>query len=380
MNKWILGTAFLFVLGCQNNENSVSQAPQKSAKDDISITKPNEDLLQRLTFKTVGLADWKTKLKVSGSIELDEKRVARVGTTVSGRVTEIKVLRGDVVQKGDILALVHSSSLAEAQMAYLKAHAAYNLAQQSVIRAKALFKEDVISRAELERRESERLSSEAEWRASRDRMSILGMSSEDIQHLEKTRNINSQIAMRSPITGVVIDRKVSQGEVLEPADLAYIIADLANVWVVGEVPERYSAQMRKDKEVQVVIPALMNEARVTKLSYVADIVTPQTRTLRIRALLDNANGRLKPEMLATLQIEGAVHKRLVIPSKAVFREDNTDKVFVEVSPGVFKATVVVLGEEEEDLRPVESGIADGQVIVVDGVFHLNAERLLKQQE
>jgi len=378
--KPVTRLSFLLLLSLLAACDKEPIAPTEKAKDDHAmIVRPNADLLTRLSHTQVVSVDWKTKLKVSGSIELDELRVARVGTTVSGRVTEVKMLRGDVVKKGDVLAMVHSSALAEAQLTYLKALAAYQLAQKSVARAKILFAEGVIAAAELQRRESELLSSQAEWEAGKDRMEILGMSIQDIRTLDAKRQINSITALRAPIDGVVIDRKVSQGQVLEPADLAYTIAELSQVWVVGEVPERYSATMRRGKVVQVTIPALGDEMRTTSLTYVADTVNPNTRTLRVRALLANHNGRLKPDMLATLQIDGAPIKKLAIPARAIFREDNLDKVFVKVSEGTYRIQTIQLGEEEDAMRPVESGLTADQVIVSGGVFQLNADRLLKQQ-
>ncbi|MBD3767899.1 MAG: efflux RND transporter periplasmic adaptor subunit, partial [Gammaproteobacteria bacterium] len=201
-------------------------------------------------------------------------------------------------------------------MSYLQAQSRYDLSRKAAARAQLLFKEGVIAVAEQQRRESELVSSEAEWQAARDRMHILGMTDADIKQLERSRKIQSLTALRAPIDGVVIDRKVSQGQVLEPADLAYTLANLSQIWVVGEVPERYSSEMYREKAVTVTIPALANEQRKAQLSYVADTVTPQTRTLRVRAVLDNSDGRLKPDMLATLIIEGKAKKRLVIPETA----------------------------------------------------------------
>jgi cobalt-zinc-cadmium efflux system membrane fusion protein len=369
-----LSTALLF--GCNKTPTTTSTAPQNEASSSTVID-VTTDLHSRLTLGEVRTHSWTTKLKVSGTIELDELRVARVGTTVSGRVTEIKHLRGDRVKKGDVLAWVHSPALAEAQLTYLKAYAAFELAQKSTSRAKFLFAEGVIAEAELQRRQSELLSSEAEWQAAKDRMFILGMSNADITELNRKRQINSTTALRASIDGVVMDRKVSQGQVLEPADLAFTIAELSQVWVVGEVPERYSAQMHRGKVVQVIIPALSDETRTTQLNFVADTVTPQTRTLRVSALLDNRDGRLKPDMLATLQIDNQPEQRLVIPAAAVMREDNKDQVFVQIDDTHYRIQTVQLGEEMDGLRDVQSGLAVGQVIVVDGVFQLNAERLLK---
>lgn len=368
----------LLLVGCQDKTPPTAIEPASTSPTVTNLVQPSSDLAKRLAIAPVEMVAWRTQLKVSGGIDLDEKRVARIGSSVSGRVTEVRFLRGDRVKKGDVLALVHSSELAEAQMAYLKAFAVYDLAKKSSARAQILLKEGVISSAEQQKRDSERLSSEAEWLASKDQMQILGMSQSEIKQLEKTRQITSIIAIRSPIDGVVIDRKVSQGQVLEPADMAYSIAELSQVWAVGEVPERYSAQMRLGKQVQIIIPALSNEMRIAQLSYVADTVTSQTRTLRVRAELDNQDGRLKPEMLATLQIDGAPQDKLVIPVRAVFREDNEDHVFVRVGEDQYRIQAVKLGEEEDNYRPVESGLSAGDLIVVDGVFQLNADRLIKQ--
>lgn len=372
-------SSILLLAACDQSDKAAdtAKAPQDQTSQNQSLVKPSAELLARLSFAKVEEVDWRTQLKVSGSIELDEKRVARVGTTVSGRVTEIKLLRGDAVKKGDVLAMVHSPVLAEAQLTYLQAQSRYDLSRKAAARAQLLFNEGVIAAAEQQRRESELVSSEAEWQAARDRMHILGMTDGDIKQLERSRKIQSVTALRAPIDGVIIDRKVSQGQVLEPADLAYTIADLAQIWVVGEVPERYSADMYREKAVTVTIPALAGEERKTNLSYVADTVTSQTRTLRVRAVLDNKDGRLKPDMLATLIIEGKAKKRLAIPETAIVREENSDKVFVQVAPGSFELVSVKLGDEEEGKRPVESGLKQGQEVVVDGVFYLNADRLLK---
>lgn len=372
-------SSILLLAACDQSDKAAdaAKAPQDQTSQNQALVKPSAELLARLSFAKVEEVDWRTQLKVSGSIELDEKRVARVGTTVSGRVTEIKVLRGDQVKKGDVLAMVHSPVLAEAQLTYLQAQSQYDLARKAAARAQLLFKEGVIAAAEQQRRESELVSNEAEWQAARDRMHILGMTDADIKQLERSRKIQSVTSLRAPIDGVVIDRKVSQGQVLEPADLAYTIADLAQIWVVGEVPERYSSEMYREKAVTVTIPALAGEERKTQLSYVADTVTPQTRTLRVRAVLDNQDGRLKPDMLATLIIEGKAKKRLAIPETAIVREENVDKVFIKVSADQFELITVKLGEEENGKRPVESGLKAGQEIVSDGVFYLNADRLLK---
>ncbi|MBD3767898.1 MAG: efflux RND transporter periplasmic adaptor subunit [Gammaproteobacteria bacterium] len=109
-------SSILLLAACDQSDKAsdTARAPQDQTNHHPSVVKPSDELLARLRLSRVEEVDWRSQLKVSGSIELDEKRVARVGTTVSGRVTEIKLLRGDQVKKGDVLAMVHSPVLAEA--------------------------------------------------------------------------------------------------------------------------------------------------------------------------------------------------------------------------------------------------------------------------
>lgn len=380
-NKWKIGVIVSFVLllvACEDAKNSAPVFPEQAELSQPTATHlmtPTDAVLSRLKTQQVSEVDWFSILAVSGTIELNEKHVAHVGSTVSGRITEILHVRGDRVQKGDVLAVVHSAALAEAQAAYLQAQTQYQLAQQAAQRARILLSEGVIAEVEQQRRDGEYLSSEVQWQAAYDRMRILGMQKHEIQSLEKSRKINSLVALRAPMNGIVIDHKVSQGQVIEPADLAYTVADLSQVWVVGEVPERYATDMQPNKQIQVSIPAL-NEVRDAQLNYVANVVSSQTRTLSVRAELGNADERLKPDMLVSLSVLGNAQRRLAIPESAVIREDNEDKVFVKLSQQQFMLKSVKLGDEERGLRPVIGGLVEGQEIAVDGVFYLNAERLM----
>jgi cobalt-zinc-cadmium efflux system membrane fusion protein len=100
----------------------------------------------------------------------------------------------------------------------------------------------------------------------------------------------------------------------------------------------------------------------------------------VRSELDNADRSLKPAMLATVLIETRPTRRLAVPGKAVVRESDSDQVFVEVAPGQYRMTPVKLGQAIGEVRPVMSGLTEGQRIVVDGAFHLNNERKRKETD
>lgn len=318
-------------------------------------------------------------LRVAGKVDFDERRVSRIGATVTGRVIEIDAHLGQQVKVGDPLAVINSTELGQAQLTYLKARAQADLQSRSVERARQLFAADVIGRAELQRRESELAIASAEQRGAADQLRVLGMSSAAISRLGGNGAINSVTPVVSTMAGTVVERKVAQGQVVQPSDALFMVADLSQVWVTAEVPEQQAALVKAGQAVDIEVPAL--GARLTgKLIFVADTVNPETRTVTVRSAVENASRQLKPAMLATMLIQAAPTQTLVVPAQAVVREGDADNVFVEIGAGRFRLTPVRLGPDADGRRPVLSGLKPEQRILVSGAFHLNNERKRKELE
>jgi len=174
--------------------------------------------------------------------------------------------------------------------------------------------------------------------------------------------------------GVVVERHLALGQVVQPSDSLFVVADLSKVWAIANVPEQQVRLVKLGQNVTMEIPALAGEKRKGRLVFVGHTVDPKTRTVLIRTELDNANGLLKPSMLATMLVEGEAQPQLVVPSSAVVRENNADNVFVMESKDRFRLRPVKLGVEQNGRRVVLSGISAGDKVVMDGAFHLNTER------
>ena len=317
-------------------------------------------------------------LRVAGQIDFDEQALTRIGSSVTGRVTQIHAHLGNIVKKGDTLALINSSELSGSQLAYLKARSEKELNRRTMERAKTLFDADVISAAELQRRESEYEIASAETRAAQDQLRVLGVSSQSIERLAATGTIDSVAGVVATINGVVVERKIAAGQVVQPSDVLFAVANLNRVWAVAQVPEQQIAQVKVGQAVSIEVPALENEKLVGKLIYVGQTVNPDTRTVLVRTELDNKNGRLKPSMLASMLIESAPLKRVVVPLSAVVRQDDVDHVFIEESENNFRLTPVKLAAEQNGQRVVLEGLKPGMRIVSDGAFHLNNHRNLAE--
>jgi cobalt-zinc-cadmium efflux system membrane fusion protein len=284
------------------------------------------------------------------------------------------VFEGQKVHEGQVLAMLHSNALSDTQFAFVKAYSQERLAEQAAERAHQLVQSDVIGKAELQKRDAEVLQSSTEVASLRAQLRGLGMSEAAIQKLETTQKLNSEYPIVASISGTVIERKVTIGQVVQPADPAFLIADLSNLWFVAEVPEEQAGPLAVGKTVIATIPAVPGETVSGRLSFVSPVVNPDTRTVQARMDLPNPKGIFKPEMLASMTFEDAPHKGLVIPSTAVVREDNKDHVFIQITSDEFHLKEVELGEEVSDQRLVLHGISATDKIVLDGAFHLNNKR------
>jgi len=367
------------VLALSACKKATVQEASNTESDAMRVFAP-ESLQAQIQVSEVVSQVMSDTLRAAGQIDFDEQSLTRIGASVTGRVTQIQATLGQVVNKGDTLALINSSELSGSQLAYLKARSEKELHRRNMERAKTLFEADVISAAELNRRESEYEIASAETRAAQDQLRVLGVSPKSIERLASTGTIDSVASVMATIKGVVVERKIAAGQVVQPSDVLFAVADLSRVWAVAQVPEQQVGQVKVGQSVSIEVPALGHEKLEGKLIYVGQTVNPETRTVLVRTELDNKSGRLKPSMLASMLIESAPVQRLVVPITAVVRQDDTDHVFVELSANNFRLTPVKLSAEQNGQRVVLEGLKPGMRIVSDGAFHLNNHRNLAEME
>ena len=364
--------------GCGNSAPAV-ETPAAAAATAIGDRNPLEievqpDLHLELT---VGEPKWQPvaeTLSVPGRVEADETRMIRVTSPVGGRIIELNVVEGQRVEKGQIVATIRSTELTSAQTDLLKALTEKQQRDRAVTRAKQLLEAGVIGSAELQRREAEATQIDTELSSLRRQLSVLGITDEAIQQLETTRVINSETHVVAAGAGMVLDRHVTQGQVVQAAEPLCILADLSSVWLVADVPEEHARALRLGKRVQAEIPALPGETFAGNISYISPTVNAETRTILARTDLANPDRRYKPKMLATMLLMGASESRMVVPEGAVVRDGDTENVFLQIGPNKYLFQRVELGEEVPGGRVVLDGLPAGSKIVTDGAFHLNNER------
>ncbi len=385
--RWLApALAALVLAGCgkQGAGPATAQAPASAASApaaDPNVVRVQASMAHHFKVGEVPLAEIATVQEVVGRIDANEKLVTRIGAGVTGRITQVLAEVGEPVRPGQTLARIASPELTTAQLAYLRANSQASLAERAVERARQLIQADVIGSAELQRRETELTIARAESRAAADQLRLMGMPADGIQRLAATGSLQEAANVTATIAGVVTERTVSQGQVTQPGDPLYTVADLSNVWVIGALPEQTARTVTLGQGVEVTVPALENRRLKGKVVFISDTVAPDTRTVTIRTQVDNRDRQLKPQMLATLRLVGPAVRQPAVPVAAVVRENDRDHVYVRESGLSYRLTPVELGPATQDgLRPVIKGVTAGIPIVVEGAFHMNNERKRSELE
>jgi cobalt-zinc-cadmium efflux system membrane fusion protein len=364
--------ATLMAVGCKaKQETPATAAAEQLNAGEVAITPA---LKENLKFGYPEMVDVTGTLQVAARVQTNAKQIAHVGSPVKGRILKLMVFEGEHVTAGTVLATLHSTELSDTQFALVKAASQQNLAAAAEKRAEQLVQADVIGRAELERRRAELLQAATEADSYHTQLLGLGMTETQIRRLETTHKLSADYPIIAPKTGTVLKREVTIGQVVQPADPAFTIADLSTVWIVANAPEEDAGQLREEMEVEVRIPALPKRAITGRLSFVSPIVDPATRTVEVHMDVLNPKGLLKPDELASMTFTGQKERKLTVPSAAVVREENKDYVFVEIGPTKYVLREVMLGQEENDRRVALSGVRQDERIVTDGAFHLNNQR------
>ena len=368
----LLGLSVLLLSACGDKATSTPATESAQADPTIVVIKPemaNQFKVSKLEMQEI--TPW---LEISGRIEANDRLVTRIGASVTGRVTEVLSEVGDRVQRGQALARVASSELTIAQMGYLKANTAATQADRALDRARQLIQADVIGSAELQRRDSDLTLARAELRAAGDQLRLMGLTPEAIDRLRDQGTLHPVAAVSATLAGVVIERKVSNGQVAQPGDHLFTIADLDSVWVVGALPEQTARSVQAGQTMIIEVPALGNRSLSGKIVHVGDTVSPETRSVAIRTQVDNPKRDLKPQMLASMRVRGETQQVLALPIQALVRENDRDFVFVRVDDKRFRLTPVELGPAQDNMRPVLKGLSEGAQVVTEGAFHMNNER------
>jgi membrane fusion protein, heavy metal efflux system len=364
-----LFTAIVLQAAC---EKSPQVAPQQVAK--ISAPKVEGDVItfakespQLGTLVTIlATQERESFVRINGRMGWDETRTARVLSPLAGRVIEIKVAPGVAVRKGDPLAVISSPDFGTAQAEARRSETDLQLSDKQLQRARDLVAAGVMPQKELQLAEADfaRAKNERERTLSKERAygAVAG------------KLIDQKFQLVAPVSGMVVDRKITPGQEVRPDQLAdlplFVISEPSRLWVMLDVPESLTQEIQVGESVRISVPSLPGEVFRAKVEYVADYIDAQSRTVKARAAVDNTARRLKAEMYVTADVEVPPSKALKVPTTAVYLLGDVYYAFVEQPAGVFTRRKLKAEEATLGFVRVISGLASGDRLVSDGALLL----------
>lgn len=255
-------------------------------------------------------------------------------------------------------------------------------------RAQELIKLEAIAQQTLELRQAEHRNAEAAVASQRARVSKVeeqlyrfGLTDPDLEKLTPEEGPSAHRAashnvLRAPFAGIITAYDVAPGELVEPDRELLTLTDLSTVWVLADVYEKDLGRIRPNTEVTITVDAYSNREFTGRLTYISDMIDPRTRTAKVRCVVSNADGALKLEMFARIEVPTTEARRvLTVPVDAVQRIDNQPVVFVQQSAERFARRDVELGATAAGRVEIRSGLEAGEPIVAVGSFYLKTALL-----
>jgi Cu(I)/Ag(I) efflux system membrane fusion protein len=319
-----------------------------------AIVKLAPDRQQLIGVRTGKVARGRLQMSIRavGIIEPDQAKLARIHTRVSGWITKVHVnFVGQNVKKDDTLVEIYSQDLLQGQLDYLLA---------------------------LETWESQKTDANKRLlNAVRRRLELWGVSTKDIEDLNKTRKASDTLKLRSTITGRVLERNVQEGSYVEPAADLYRIADLSAVWLQAKIYEYELPHIELDQPVRISLVSQPGGRIKGKVSFIEPVFQEVTRTVKVRVALDNPKDQFKPGMYADLVFDHDMGEGLLVSESAVLRTGERDLVFRVLPGNRFEPVEIKLGARFEDRYQVLAGLNEGEEIVTSAGFLIDAESRLK---
>lgn len=363
--------------------------------DEVTLTEEAIKLF-KLKIETVRRKKLIPKITAPARVTFNANRLAHVGSSVSGRVKEIRYQIGDRVKEGDVLLVVESPELGTLQSEFLQKRIEVQVAEISVEVAKVeyqrgqkLIEGKGISQAKFLQAEGKfkvakgsLLTAKSTVQALESRLKIFGITKAQIEVLIRTEQIFLDYNILAPLSGEIITREATLGEVVKPDDHALmVIADLASVWVIASVPELKTPVVKAGAMAYYDAQFIGEEDLIGTVTYIAPALDERTRTGQVRIEVPNTHNRLRPGMFGTAMIEETrddMHSSsamLSVPESAMFTVGDGPAVFVpsENEEYTFEKRAVTIGPVIGGNVTVLSGLKEGERYVAKGGFILKAE-------
>src|SRR5579885_3288467 len=363
-----VAAAVLFAWGCGSGpgeaESRMTSYSSSDAKaDSANLFSVPADQMAHIQLVTVEKERLPRVLRLTGSVQYNAFKTTPVISAVGGPVQEILAEPGQFVKAGQPLLTATSPDFADARAAYLKARSAFLLADKNYERAKDLFAHKAIAERDLQQAESDHAQAEA-----------------DLESLVKNAaSLGGRIPVPAPVSGQIVERLVGPGQLLQAgATQCFTISDMSTVWVLVNVYQSDLAYVHVGDAVEITTDAYPDTFH-GKISYLAEALDPNTRTLQARIVTQNPSYKLKKDMYVSATVQaGAIRDALTVPDAAVLRDaENEPFVYVQSGPNEFARRPVKIGDSLNGRTHIIGGLQEGERVIGDGSLLLQFKNSLQ---
>ncbi len=299
------------------------------------------------------------EINAVGIVQYDQSRQAKVTAWIAGRIDKLHVNTvGSSVNKDKPVAEVYSPDLLSTQQEYLLAVKSRNQLKNSPIPSISQNGDGLVASA-------------------KQRLMLFGVKESQIAELEKAGKPNIRLPIYTPLSGVVIEKMVQQGQYVNAGEVLFNIADLSKVWVEIEIFDNEVPFVRVGQQVEIRSAIEHGMKFNGKISYVYPFHDPKTHTVKARVEMPNPKQMLKPDMFVNATIRVPLAKGIVVPITAVMDSGKRQVLWVETAPGMFEPREVQVGERTDDQVQILSGLKSGEKVAVSGAYLIDSESQLK---
>lgn len=313
-----------------------------------------------VTFGTIERRPIEKTIRAVGLVELDETRVTVVAPKIGGWVERLHVdFTGKPVSRGAPLLEIYSPDLVSAQEELLLAAGLDEHVGRSAV-------EGVAPR------------SQSLFESARRRLRYWDISEAQVAELLRTGRVQKTLTLQAPVSGIVLEKNVFQGQAIQPGEALYRIADLSEVWIEAEVFEADLAVVHEGMATTVTFAGLPGTTYAGRVEYVYPTLEQRSRTMRARIALPNPGGRIRPGMYGTVTLERALGELLTVPRSAVLRAGDRAVAFVDMGQGRLMPHELTLGIEGDELVEVLEGVEPGMRVVTSAQYLIDSESNLAE--
>lgn len=314
-----------------------------------------------------------TNVVAVGQLELDGNRLAHVTPLADGVVQRVFAELGQKVSRGDVLAEINSSVIAEAKAALLTALADETVASEALARERELFEKDMSSERALRDVEALHTAAMASHRAAERTLLDLGLSRQALERTVSEREVSSVLPLIAPFDGTVIERDAVVGDLVEVGDRMFTVTDLSTLWVTLAVSERDVARLSVGQPV-TIRSSTLGRVIEGEISWVSSVLNETTRMAEVRAEIPNRNESLRAGMFvdASIVIDES-HESLLVPRDTVYSFDGDPFVFVRLESDLYELRRVQTGSVSGEDTVVVAGLSEDDLVAVEQSYLLKSE-------